>query len=337
MISTVAGELEIAAAVKNSQKTVTVKFNADASTGQANLQVDTAVQKVANGKDAFTLTATVEDKNGNPVPGSLVTFNLPRGVKPLTGDNVWVKANDEGKAELQVVSVTAGTYEITASAGNSQPSDTQTITFVADKATATVSGIEVIGNYALADGKAKQTYKVTVTDANNNLVKDSDVTLTASPASLNLEPNGTATTNEQGQAIFTATTTVAATYTLKAQVSQTNGQVSTKTAESKFVADGKSTAKLEVTLMSANNPVGGNMWVDIQTPEGVTEKDYQFLPSKADHFSGGKITRTFSTSKPGVYTFTFNALTYGGYEMTPVKVTINAVAAETENGEEEMP
>ncbi len=42
-------------------------------------------------------------------------------------------------------------------------------------------------------------------------------------------------------------------------------------------------------------------------------------------------------SLPGVYTFTFNALTYGGYEMTPVKVTINAVAAETENGEEEMP
>ncbi|MCV5282210.1 Ig-like domain-containing protein, partial [Escherichia coli] len=145
LISTVAGELEIAAAVKNSQKTVTVKFNADASTGQANLQVDTAVQKVANGKDAFTLTATVEDKNGNPVPGSLVTFNLPRGVKPLTGDNVWVKANDEGKAELQVVSVTAGTYEITASAGNDQPSNAQSVTFVADKTTATISSIEVIG------------------------------------------------------------------------------------------------------------------------------------------------------------------------------------------------
>ena len=354
LISTVAGELEIAAAVKNSQKTVTVKFNADASTGQANLQVDTAVQKVANGKDAFTLTATVEDKNGNPVPGTLVTFNLPRGVKPLTGDNVWVKANDEGKAELQVVSVTAGTYEITASAGNDQPSDAQTITFVADKATATVSSIEVIGNYALADGKAKQTYKVTVTDANNNLLKDSDVTLTASPASLNLEPNGTATTNEQGQAIFTATTTVAATYTLKAQVSQTNGQVSTKTAESKFVADdknaeltassdvqslvadGKSTAKLEVTLFSANNPVGGNVWVDIEAPEGVTEKDYQFLPSKNDHFVSGKITRTFSTSKPGVYTFTFNALTYGGYEMKPVTVTITAVDADTAKGEEAM-
>lgn len=211
--------------------------------------------------------------------------------------------------------MTAGTYEITASAGNDQPSNAQSVTFVADKTTATISNIEVIGNYALADGKAKQTYKVTVTDANNNLVKDSEVTLTASPASLNTEPNGTATTNEQGQAIFTATTIVAATYTLKAQVSQTNGQVSTKTAESKFVADdknavltassdmqslvadGKSTAKLAVTLMSANNPVGGNMWVDIQTPEGVTEKDYQFLPSKNDHFVSGKIIRTFSTSK----------------------------------------
>ncbi len=139
-----------------------------------------------------------------------------------------MKANDEGKAELQVVSVTAGTYEITASAGNDQPSNAQSVTFVADKTTATISSIEVIGNRAVADGKTKQTYKVTVTDANNNLLKDSEVTLTASPAKLVLDPNGTATTNEQGQAIFTATTTVAATYTLTAQVSQNNGQVSTK-------------------------------------------------------------------------------------------------------------
>ncbi len=157
-----------------------------------------------------------------------------------------MKANDEGKAELQVVSVTAGTYEITASAGNDQPSDAQTITFVADKATATVSGIEVIGNYALADGKAKQTYKVTVTDANNNLLKDSEVTLTASPANLALDPDGTATTNEQGQAIFTATTTVAATYTLTAKVEQADGQESTKTAESKFVADDKTRSSLHL-------------------------------------------------------------------------------------------
>ncbi|BDY92869.1 hypothetical protein MUTS15_15260 [Escherichia coli] len=307
---------------------------------------------MANGKDAFTLTANVEDKNGNPVPGSLVTFNLPRGVKPLTGDNVWVKANDEGKAELQVVSVTAGTYEITASAGNDQPSNAQSVTFVADKTTATISSIEVIGNRAVADGKTKQTYKVTVTDANNNLLKDSEVTLTASPENLVLTPNGTATTNEQGQAIFTATTTVAATYTLTAKVEQADGQESTKTAESKFVADDKNaelaatsdvhslvadgvtTATLTVTLFSANNPVGGTMWVDIEAPEGVTEADYQFLPSKNDHFASGKITRTFSTNKPGTYTFTFNSLTYGGYEMKPVTVTINAVPADTEGAEE---
>ncbi len=355
LMSTVAGEHSIAASVNNTQKTVSVKFKADFSTGQATLEVDGSTPKVANDKDAFTLTATVKDQYGNLLPGAVVVFNLPRGVKPLADGNIMVNADKEGKAELKVVSVTAGTYEVTASAGNDKPSDAQTITFVADKATATVSGIEVIGNYALADGKAKQTYKVTVTDANNNLLKDSDVTLTASPANLVLDPSGTAKTNEQGQAIFTATTTVAAKYTLTAQVEQADGQVSTKTAESKFVADDKNaelvatsnvdslvadgvqTATMTVTLFSANNPVGGNVWVDIEAPEGVTEKDYKFLPSKADHFSGGKITRTFSTSKPGVYKFTYNALTYGGYEMKPVKVTINAVAAETEKGEEEMP
>ncbi len=77
-MSTVAGEHYISASVNGAQKTVTVKFNADASTGQANLlQVDTAVQKVANGKDAFTLTATVEIKTVT-LFGTLVTFNLPR-------------------------------------------------------------------------------------------------------------------------------------------------------------------------------------------------------------------------------------------------------------------
>ncbi|EFO1591063.1 intimin-like adhesin FdeC [Escherichia coli] len=352
LISTVAGEHKITASVKNSQKTATVKFKADAKTGQASLQVDTA-QKAANGNDAFTLTATVEDKHGNPVPGTMVAFNLPRGVTPLNDESTWVKTNDEGKAELRVVSVVAGTYAITATAGNDQTSDAQSITFVADKATATISNIEVIGNRALADGKAKQTYKVTVTDANNNIVKDSEVTLSAEPATLDLEPNGTATTNEQGQAVFTASTTKAAIYTLTAKVNRTDGQVSTKTAESRFVADDKNavlavsperveslvadgvaTATLEITLMSADNPVGGSMWVDIQAPEGVTEDDYQFLPSKADHFVSGKITRKFSTTKPGVYTFTFNTLTYGGYEMQPVTVTINAVEAATEEGEE---
>ena len=55
-------------------------------------------------------------------------------------------------------------------------------------------------------------------------------------------------TNEQGQAIFTATTIVAATYKLTAKVEQTNGQVSTKTAESKFVADDKN------AVLTASSP-----------------------------------------------------------------------------------
>ncbi|STJ82304.1 Ig domain-containing protein [Escherichia coli] len=204
-----------------------------------------------------------------------------------------VNADKEGKAELKVVSVTAGTYEITASAGNDQPSNAQSVTFVADKTTATISSIEVIGNRAVADGKTKQTYKVTVTDANNNLLKDSDVTLTASSENLVLDPKGTAKTNEQGQAVFTGSTTIAATYTLTAKVEQANGQVSTKTAESKFVADDKKRGARRISRTcrfsgggredycnndgypdGGVNPVGGSMWVDIEAPEGVTEKDY---------------------------------------------------------------
>ncbi|MBM1031466.1 hypothetical protein JQN42_24330, partial [Escherichia coli] len=83
-------------------------------------------------------------------------------------------------------------------------------------------------------------------------------------------------------------------------------QESAKTAESNFVADDKTavlaassdvlslvadgvqTGAMTVTLFSANNPVGGKVWVDIEAPEGVTEADYQFLPSNADHYASGK-------------------------------------------------
>ncbi|HAX3034735.1 inverse autotransporter beta domain-containing protein [Escherichia albertii] len=356
LMSTVAGEHNITASVNGAQKTVTVTFSADASSGQVSLQVDDSSQRAANGSDAFTLTAIVKDKNGNALSGELVTFNLPKGVTPAAGKHIWVRTDDEGKAELQVVSVIAGSYEVTASKENEQLSDAKTITFVADKATATISSIEVINNYALANGKDKQTYKITVTDANNNLLKGSEVTLSASASisqgELTLSPDGVATTDEQGLAVFTATTTTAATYTVTATVKQTNGQTSTKTAESKFVvdyknavlavspenidslvADGETTATLEITLMAENNPVGGTMWVEIQAPDNVKEEDYEFLPSKSDHFVNGKITRKFSTTKPGKYTLTFNSLNYGGYEMEPVTITINAVEANDKEAE----
>ncbi|MHC9324233.1 hypothetical protein ACYZFR_26270, partial [Escherichia coli] len=48
------------------------------------------------------------------------------------------------------------------------------------------------------------------------------------------------------------------------------------------------------------------------------------------------ISKLAASPKPGVYTFTFNALTYGGYEMKPVTVTITAVDADTAKGEEAM-
>ena len=119
-------------------------------------EVDTAAQKVANGKDAFTLTATLRINTVTfflALWSSLICLGASNRLQTVIS---WVNADKEGKAELKVVSVTAGTYEITASAGNDQPSNAQSVTFVADKTTATISSIEVIGNRA-AGGRQNQT------------------------------------------------------------------------------------------------------------------------------------------------------------------------------------
>lgn len=283
------------------------------------------IQMLANGNEQRPLVLSLRDAEGQPVTGMKDQIKTELAFKPA--GNIVTRSLKATKSQAkptlgEFTETEAGVYQSVFTTGTQ--SGEATITVSVDGMSKTVTA-EL--RATMMDGKTKQTYKVTVTDANNNLLKDSDVTLTASSENLVLDPKGTAKTNEQGQAVFTGSTTIAATYTLTAKVEQANGQVSTKTAESKFVADdknavlaaspervdslvadGKTTATMTVTLMAGVNPVGGSMWVDIEAPEGVTEKDYQFLPSKADHFSGGKITRTFSTSKPGVYTFTFNAI-----------------------------
>ncbi|XTZ36565.1 inverse autotransporter beta domain-containing protein [Salmonella enterica] len=355
LTSTVAGEREFTVSVNGHDHKATITYKADASSGQASLQVDSTGEKTANGTDFFTLTASVRDKLDNPVPDTLVTFNLPKGVKMPEGQGNHVYTDKNGNAELKVVSVTAGTYEVTASAANGQPSAPKAITFVGDKATATIADIVVVNNAAKADGKTKQTYKVTVKDANNNVLQGSDVTLTASPEGLVINSEGKATTDEKGQAVFTATTTIAGTYTLTAKVVRTDGQQSTKTAEAKFiadeinakltatledvadlVADGESTATLELSLMAGVNPVGGTFDIEVTAPQDVTESDYKISPNKSEHFVSGKRTLEFSTRKPGEYQLTISAWTYGGYEINPVTVKINAVAPETDESEEDI-
>ncbi|ELC9742333.1 hypothetical protein ABT660_004659, partial [Salmonella enterica subsp. enterica serovar Kentucky] len=99
-----------------------------------------------------------------------------------------------------------------------------------------------------------------------------------------------------------------------------------------LVADGKTTATINLTLMEGDNTVGGTVWVDVETPEGGAGHMYTILPAEITHFVSGKSSRTFSTTAEGVYKLKFTALTYGGFETKSKTVTIHAKKADVEKG-----
>ncbi len=74
------------------------------------------------------------------------------------------------------------------------------------------------------------------------------------------------------------------------------------------------------------------MWVDIEAPEGVTEKDINSCRRRLTISQVGK-SRVHLYQQARCLYVHIQRTDVWRVQMTPVKVTINAVAAETENGE----
>jgi hypothetical protein len=73
-----------------------------------------ASSAVADGQATQVVTATVADAHGNPVTGATVRFDVPAGAALAAGASAEVEVDGQGRAQLALVSFTAGTYEVTA-------------------------------------------------------------------------------------------------------------------------------------------------------------------------------------------------------------------------------
>jgi hypothetical protein len=76
---------------------------------------------IANGEAEQVVKATVRDQNGNAVKDAVVSFDVPAGTQLAPDYSAVVQVNEEGVAELHLVSKAADTYQVTASA--KRPSD----------------------------------------------------------------------------------------------------------------------------------------------------------------------------------------------------------------------
>lgn len=312
------GDYTVTASVSSgSQANQQVIFIGDQSTAALTLSVppgeitvtDTAPQQ---------LTATLQDKNGNPLKDKEITFSVPNDVASRFSISNSGKGmtDSNGIAIASLTGTLAGTHMITARLANSNVSDAQPMAFVADKDRAVVvlqtSKAEIFGN-----GVDETTLTATVKDPFDNVVKNLSVAFRTSPADTQLSLNAR-NTNENGIAEVTLKGTVLGVHTVEATLPNgnndtktvniapdaSNAQVTLNIPAQQVVTNNSDSVQLTATVKDpSNHPVAG-ITVNFTMPQGVAANFTLENNGIAVTQANGEAHVTLKGKKAGTHTVT---------------------------------
>ncbi|EFH7843375.1 hypothetical protein GJ336_18400 [Escherichia coli] len=269
--STLAKATTVTASSDNhSQKTIQLTIKPDIQNAKPVNVSASKTSAAANGKDAVTLTATVEDEYKNPVSQSEVTWQVQpaTGKYHLTGSPQ--KTDAQGQVTATLTSEDVLAYQAVATV-NGVSQSSETISFSADAATATVSALTPSTTTDVVAGD-NITLKATVTDKSGHPVINQRVNWSSDNTIGTFLPGNISATNSQGIAEVTYSTTKGGASQITADINQSSqtvtvnvtGNIATATLsdskvdKSQVVADDKELATWSVTVKDANgNPVKG--------------------------------------------------------------------------------
>lgn len=245
LTGTLAGTHMITARLANSNVSDTqpMTFVADKDRAVVVLQTSKA-EIIGNGVDETTLTATVKDPSNHPVAGITVNFTMPQDVAAnFTLENNGIAITQaNGEAHVTLKGKKAGTHTVTATLGNNNTSDSQPVTFVADKTSAQVV-LQMSKDKITGNGVDNATLTATVKDQFDNEVNNLPVTFSSASSGLTLTP-GVSNTNESGIAQATLAGVAFGEQTVTASLAN-NGASDNKTVH--FIGDTAAAKIIELT------------------------------------------------------------------------------------------
>ncbi|EGY1332487.1 Ig-like domain-containing protein [Escherichia coli] len=312
------GDYRVTASVSSgSQANQQVNFIGDQSTAALTLSVPSGDITVTNTAPQH-MTATLQDKNGNPLKDKEITFTVPNDVASRFSISNGGKGmtDSNGVAIASLTGTLAGTHMITARLANSNVSDAQPMTFVADKDRAVVvlqtSKAEIIGN-----GVDETTLTATVKDPFDNVVKNLSVVFRTSPADTQLSLNAR-NTNENGIAEVTLKGTVLGVHTAEATLPNgnndtktvniapdtSNAQVTLNIPAQQVVTNNSDSVQLTATVKDpSNHPVAG-ITVNFTMPQDVAANFILENNGIAITQANGEAHVTLKGKKAGTHTVT---------------------------------
>lgn len=348
LTGTLAGTHMITARLANSNVSDTqpMTFVADKDRAVVVLQTSKA-EIIGNGVDETTLTATVKDPSNHPVAGITVNFTMPQDVAAnFTLENNGIAITQaNGEAHVTLKGKKAGTHTVTATLGNNNTSDSQPVTFVADKTSAQVvlqmSKDEITGN-----GVDNATLTATVKDQFDNEVNNLPVTFSSASSGLTLTP-GVSNTNESGIAQATLAGVAFGEQTVTASLAN-NGASDNKTVH--FIGDTAAAKIIELTPVpdsiiagTPQNSSGSVITATVVDNNGFPVKgvtvNFTSRTNSAEMTNGGQAvtneqgkatvtyTNTRSSIEPGARPDTVEASLENGSSTLSTSINVNADAS----------
>ncbi|MGJ7067319.1 invasin domain 3-containing protein, partial [Morganella morganii] len=330
--SKVAGEAVISATVNNYEVTgtATVTVSGVSSSAAVSALTVTSDNAAAGGTAENRIKAVVTDISGNAVAGYPVSFTADNGASVVSS----AVTGTDGSVTVAVTGTKAGVVNVTASTSSTSAGTAtrkNTVTFVADTATAKVAAFTVAADKAYADGTDKNSLKVTVTDANGNALSGITVTLAATNGAVIAS---SVTSGSDGSVAVTLTNTTAGASTVTATaggvslsrevtfITPFSGSLSGITAApAEIAADGKTASEVTLTLKTTGGvPVSDAAVSFVSSLKGV---DIGSVTNKG----GGTYTASLTTRVAG--DIRVSAVIDGRVrDITPAAITATGAAAE---------
>ncbi|HEU5422279.1 MAG TPA: Ig-like domain-containing protein, partial [Nitrolancea sp.] len=250
---------------------------------------------------AQTITATVVDLDGDPIPGVVVSFSVS-GVNAASGS---VTTDSDGEASFSYTGAHVGTDTVSATTPGVQVAATATIVWsVAESVSISPETVTV------ATGVV-QSFTATVVDVDGDPVPGEVVMFTVTGAN---PTSGTATTNSDGQASFSYNGTASGTDTVTAFVDlNNNGSAGSNEPAAKAVVT-RTSASLALSVSSASATTGASVTVTAtlsQTAGALAGRTIRFTVSGANPTSGSG-----TTNSSGQATFSYAGATAGSDAIT---------------------
>lgn len=208
------GKSIINVSVKDITYSTNVDFIADINSARINTFTINPNSSFANGIDEKTIAFNIIDKNNNPVPNAKIQLSADNQSQLKETE---LLTDNQGNASTTMTSKMAGTVTVIAQVNNI--STQKTTHFTADLSNGKIISVTPSAPPYIADGKTAVTFTAVVEDKNHNILPNAKVIWSTNRDPHIVSINEISTTDKQGVAQTTVTSTQALEVIVTASIS----------------------------------------------------------------------------------------------------------------------